>query len=66
MADATDDTLATSPKDPLTGQVRPSPGSSERPGTEAEEAPGKRAPPKPQGEGPPAGEANRAFPDDGG
>jgi len=45
------DTLAKSPEDPVTGQVRPQGGPLERPGTEAEEG-ANRHPPEPPGEGP--------------
>jgi len=46
------DTLAETPKDPVTGAVRPQVGPLDRPGTEAEEKAGYDHPPQPPGDGP--------------
>ena len=62
MSDTPNETLADTPKDPVTGAVRPSPGPSERPGTEAEVRAGKDGAPREPGEGEtPAGERNAAY-----
>jgi len=49
------DTLAESPKDPVTGAVRPQGGPLDRPGTEAEEKADKDPSKDPSGEPPGAG-----------